>query len=38
MHIFISHGMPKHAQLISDNLSFATDEEKLELIEIRILL
>lgn len=25
---------PKHVQLISDNLSFATDEEKLELIEV----
>lgn len=25
---------PKHAQLISDNLSFATDEEKLELIHV----
>lgn len=25
---------PKHAQLISDNLSFATDEEKLELIRV----
>lgn len=25
---------PKHAQLISDNLSFATDEEKLELIQV----
>lgn len=25
---------PKHAELISDNLSFATDEEKLELIRV----
>ncbi|MFF2479696.1 MarR family winged helix-turn-helix transcriptional regulator [Paenibacillus sp. NPDC058071] len=25
---------PKHAQLISDNLSFATDEEKFELIQV----
>jgi MarR family 2-MHQ and catechol resistance regulon transcriptional repressor len=28
------HIFPKHAQLIFDNLSFATDEEKFELIQV----